>query len=308
MYRRVLLSVSFSFLCLALATNTLAVEPKKTKSDPKAGKLVPLNKKGTVLLDLQGKRILVKSKVVLREGLLEMFCCLKRTKEHESVLMVDAKAYVIHSGLLLLGAKTGGPAKFPPKFVPPHGQEIEIYLKWKDKQGKRHRQNAREWISRAIRRYYAAPMKALPADLKLPPREKTELRFDKQVGELIWYGHMTAKERDSLLKLSTDKNYKQAINTFHKDSQSRPMDAKWVFAGSSFVVTKDGKRHYRAEVGSLICVANFPSAMIDVAKKSSANQGQTLYEAYTARIPPKGTEVTIELVPIFPKKNKPKSR
>ena len=308
MYRRVLFSVSFSFVCLAFSTVSFAAAPKETKPAPKAGKLVPLNKKGTVLLDLQGKRILVKSKVVLREGLREMFCCLKQTKEHESVLMVDAKAFVIHTGLLSLGAKTGGPAKFQPKFVPPKGQEIDIFLQWKDKQGKRHRQNAREWIRHAIRRYYAAPMKALPANLKLPPREKTELRFDKQVGELIWYGHMTAKERDALLKLSTDKNYKKAINKFHKDSQSRPMDAKWVFAGSSFVVTKDGKRHYRAEVGSLICVANFPSAMIDVAKKSSANQGQTLYEAYTPKIPPRGTEVTIALVPVFPKKNKPKSR
>ncbi|GAB4143753.1 MAG: hypothetical protein Tsb009_15050 [Planctomycetaceae bacterium] len=277
-----------------------------TNSAKKTEKLVPLNKQGTVLLDLPGKRLLLKSKVVLREGLLEMLCCLKQTKEHESILSVDAKAYVVHTGLLALGAKPGTPVKFRPKFQAPKGQEIQIFLQWKDKQGKLHRQKAQTWVRHAIRRFYTAPMKSLPKDLTLPPREKTELRFDKDVGELIWYGHMTAKQRDELLKRSRDKDYRKAIQSFYRQSQSREMKAKWVFAGSSFAVTEQGERYYRAEVGNLICVANFPSATIDVAVKSSADKGSTAYEAYTERIPPKGTEVTIELIPVFPKKTKSK--
>src|SRR5689334_2075139 len=37
---------------------------------------VALNKNGTVLLDKVGKRLLLKTHVVLREALLEQFCCL----------------------------------------------------------------------------------------------------------------------------------------------------------------------------------------------------------------------------------------
>ena len=80
-------------------------EPKAKPVPPardsaKGDELTPLNKSGTVQIDLKGKRLLVKSTVVMREGLLEMLVCLKQTKEHESLLSVDAKAQVIHAGLI----------------------------------------------------------------------------------------------------------------------------------------------------------------------------------------------------------------
>ena len=62
-----------------------------------------LNKSGTVLVDFKGKRLLIKSDVVLREGMLEMLACLKQTKEHESILSVDAKAQLVHAGLIKIG-------------------------------------------------------------------------------------------------------------------------------------------------------------------------------------------------------------
>ena len=79
------------------------------------GKLIPLNKQHTVLLDRAGNKLLLRAKVVLRDGILEMLCCPKQTKEHESILAVDAKAFIIHAGLLALGAKPG-PGK--PGYVP----------------------------------------------------------------------------------------------------------------------------------------------------------------------------------------------
>ena len=79
------------------------------------------------------------------------------------------------------------------------------------------------------------------------------------------------------------------------------MKANWVFAGSGF--TKEN--YYLAEDGDVICVANFPTATLDLAAKSSS-QGNSnlLYEAYTERIPPRGTAVTIELIPVKKKKTK----
>jgi hypothetical protein len=77
------------------------------------------------------------------------------------------------------------------------------------------------------------------------------------------------------------------------------MKADWVFAGSGFYTEEEtGKESYRAEGGDLICVANFADATIDVAIPSSADDSNRNFEAYTERIPPKGTPVTIELIPV----------
>ena len=55
----------------------------------------------------------------------------------------------------------------------------------------------------------------------------------------------------------------------------------------------------------MICVANFTTAMIDVAaeisQSAAANQ---LLEPWTERVPPIDTAVTVELVPVFQKADK----
>lgn len=294
----------FGMLFVAMIAAAASADQETGKPTEKEGaaKLVPLNKKGTVLLDAKGKRVVLKSKVVLREGTLEMLICPVRTKEHEAILAVDAKAYVVHTALLAIGAKTGKPAKFDPKFKPPTGQQIDIFFTWKDRTGKLRRANAKNWVRTVVRRYYTYKMKKLPADLKLPEKGKSELKFDDKVGELFWFGHMTKQQRDELLKRSKDAEYQKAINQFYRGSQPRQLESKWVFAGSGFDKNGAGEPVYLAELGSMICLANFPSAMIDVAQESSAQNGLALFEAHTERIPPLGTEVTVELIPVFKKK------
>ena len=71
--------------------------------------------------DPAGKRLVVRAKVVLREGQLEHLLCLKGTKEHEAILATDAQPRQIHAGLLLTGAEPGHPVRFLPKFEPPTG-------------------------------------------------------------------------------------------------------------------------------------------------------------------------------------------
>ena len=110
----------------------------------------------------------------------------------------------------------------------------------------------------------------LPKGFAMP--EKTELRHDPKRGELIWFGPMSEAERDRLLALSADKTYQQAIRTFFSDSQSKEMDAEFVFAGSGFFVDGNGKRHYMAESGNIICVANFSDATIDVAAQKHGSE------------------------------------
>jgi hypothetical protein len=261
------------------------------------GDLVPFNKAGTVMVDKKRKRVLLKTQVALREGSLEQLCCLKQTKEHESILSLDAKAYVVHTALVAIGTKPGAPVKFNPDFQPPSGQKIEIFVSWADEKEKVHRVPAQQWIRGMTRRFWGVKLDQLPAGVKLP--KESELRYDNKLKELSWYGPMSTSQRDDFQKLSKDKAFRDAITFFFEQSQSHEMKADWVFAGSGFYVDEDtGKQYYLAEDGDLICVANFPGATVDVAAESSSQGDGLLFEAYTERIPPKGTPVTLELIPV----------
>jgi hypothetical protein len=276
------------------------------KSDPKpAGELIPLNKGETVLLDAKGKKLLLKSEVVLREGLLELLVCLKRTKEHESILSVDAPAQIIHAGLLALGAKQGSPVRWQPEFQAATGQPIDIFFTWTDEDGKLHRDPGQSWVRHATRRYFVEKLDPVPKGFKLPV--ESELKWDSRNGELLWYGHMSAAQRDETLKIADDAAFQKAIKSFYQQSQIRAMDASWVFAGSYFLTDeKTGEKFYQAESGDLICVANFATATLDLSATSTATNDDLMFEAFTERIPPLGTKVTIELIPNF--KPQPKTK
>jgi len=266
---------------------------------------VPLNKNKTVLLDKANNRLLLKGHVCLRRGVLEMFLCGKQTKEHEAIVSLDAKAAVIHAGLLALGAKPGQPVKFSPQYRPPQGQKIEIFVSWKDKDGKTHRRRASEWVRSMTSRYFDAPLTAVPAGVKIDHSVDDGLRYDEMNQLLLFFGTMSKEKRDSFLAMSKDKAYQQAIKKMYKEGQPREMKADFVFAGSGFSKLDDGTNYYQAEGGSFICVANFGDAMIDVDIKSSANDSAgRSFEPYTERIPKVGTPVTVELVPVREKDSK----
>lgn len=81
----------------------------------------------------------------------------------------------------------------------------------------------------------------------------------------------------------------------------KPLDHNWVFAGSGFWVDEStGEKRYMAEGGDFICVSNFATAMLDLPIESSQSQNDLLYEAFTERIPPLRTPVTIVLDPVLP--------
>lgn len=280
-------------------------KPAPVSTPDKSGDaIVSLNPNRTVLLDREGKRLLVKTHIVLREGLLEMLCCPAQTKEHESILAVDARAVAIHAGLLALGAKPGVPVQYRPQFKAPTGQPVEIFLQWTDTQGKPHRARAQEWIRYATHRMYVAAFDKLPEGLVLPERDdELPIRYQAKFKELTWFGPMSAAQRERLLSLSRDAAYQAAIRTFFTQGKSRQLDVGWVFAGSGYYVDeKTGEKAYLAEGGDLICVSNFPDAMLDLSVKSTDKQDEgLLFEPWTERVPPRGTEVTMELVPVFSK-------
>jgi hypothetical protein len=70
----------------------------------------------------------------------------------------------------------------------------------------------------------------------------------------------------------------------------------WVFAGSSFWTDPvDGKEYYQADGGDLICLSNFPTAMLDLPIPSTQSNEALLFEAFEGRVPPVGTAVELLL-------------
>jgi hypothetical protein len=86
----------------------------------------------------------VDATICLREGALELIACTKDTKEHESIIRVEARPIHIHAALLLLGAEPGNPAmrrlvdEESGRWVdiPPRGGAVDVFLVFKDKEGK----------------------------------------------------------------------------------------------------------------------------------------------------------------------------
>ena len=256
---------------------------------------VPLNPERTAFLNSKEKKLLLHTEIACNDCLLEMFCCIEQTKEHESVLRWRGKAYVLHAGLMATGAKPGKPVSFRPDFTPPSGELIDIIVHWQDEDGTLKQCNARDWMRRSVSHYYAEKLPKPPPGVELP---LMELRFDPYNKEILWFGQMSKEQRDKLLELWDDKQYQAAILKFYKDSQPRPMTSEFVFTGSyEYVPNGHTKKVYAAESGQLICVANFAESIIDVREASSSDDGAQSYEAVPERVPPRGTPVLLELKP-----------
>ncbi len=118
----------------------------KAMADEQKPKLIRLDPKQAVWVDMKRKLVVVDGQVCLREGPLELFACPKQTKEHESVISVNASPQVVHAGLLAVGAKVGKPVQFAPEYRPASGVVVKIQLLWRDSEGHKHQAPAQQWV------------------------------------------------------------------------------------------------------------------------------------------------------------------
>ncbi|MEW4561689.1 YdjY domain-containing protein [Bremerella sp. JC770] len=115
----------------------------KEPAKPAIRKLMP---NMPVWIDTKRKMVIMDGEICLRKGSLEMFACLRQTKEHESVVAVATDAYVVHAALLAIGAEQGRPVEFDPEYQPPSGQKIDVLVQWKDENGKLQTRRAQDWV------------------------------------------------------------------------------------------------------------------------------------------------------------------
>lgn len=120
------------------------VKPAKDV-DPNKG-LVRLSPKEKIWVHPGKKWVVVDGRVCLREGQLEMFAVPYETKTHESVVSIDCHSRYVHAALLAMGAKAGTPVRFRPKYTPAHGSVVDIFVLWKDEEGKQQIAQAQDWM------------------------------------------------------------------------------------------------------------------------------------------------------------------
>lgn len=114
-----------------------------------------------VKINLEERCVDVESRVCLKEGMLELIACTKDSKEHESIIMIEAKPSHVHTALLLLGAKPGNPAMqeaINPEMTrfrstPPSGNPVDVFLVFKNAEGKETEQAISEFIQEAGQDY-----------------------------------------------------------------------------------------------------------------------------------------------------------
>jgi hypothetical protein len=106
--------------------------------------------------------------------------------------------------------------------------------------------------------------------------------------------HVTLHWNDAQGQPCRAKAQQWVRNTESKQS----LEHDWVFAGSRMVDLPDtDKQYYLADNGNVICVSNFPDAMLDLPIASTQVNDRLLFEAFTERIPALGTTVTVVLEP-----------
>lgn len=85
-----------------------------------------------VSIDWHRRKVHVEGRITLREGQLELFACSPRTREHESIVVLDARPMHVFQALGLLGLEAGAPMRYDPeteKWIPPRGEELRVRVR-----------------------------------------------------------------------------------------------------------------------------------------------------------------------------------
>jgi len=108
--------------------------------------LVQLSPTEGVWVDRVRRQVVVGGEIALDRGMIEVFACPRRSKEHEAIVATDGSARTVHAALLAIGLEPGAPVSFAPEYAPARGPRVDVLVRWTDARGERHERPARELI------------------------------------------------------------------------------------------------------------------------------------------------------------------
>lgn len=146
--------------------NELPPEMLRPLIDCPGERLISLDETSPIWLDRDRTQVVLAGHICLREGMLELFACRKGSKEHESIVSLEIKPFLVHAALLAIGAEPGKPAQFSPQFEPAEGPEIEIDVLWIDSDGVEHRCKSQQLIAKID--YESEEQGQAPEEMSVP--------------------------------------------------------------------------------------------------------------------------------------------
>ena len=110
-----------------------------------------------LVINFQERCVDIESSICLDRGTLELIACTKGSKEHESIVAIEARPMHIHAALLLLGASPGNPAMRKPIDererrwidIPPKGDPVDVFLVFKNRKGKMVEHPVSDFVARS---------------------------------------------------------------------------------------------------------------------------------------------------------------
>jgi hypothetical protein len=160
------------------------------------------------------------------------------------------------------------------------------------------------------RRYTKEHEAVLAADIDAREVHAALLAAGATAGSPVRFEPRYQAATGSVIKITLE--YEKDGKTVRVPAQQWVRDGKtrkelshpWVFGGSKLFDNPDDPKKpiYAANGGDVICVSNFPDAMLDLPVNSPNDDADRQYEAFTERIPPLQTKVTVILEPTAEKK------
>jgi hypothetical protein len=145
--------------CLLLAASALVgaapgrpqMAPATQATRPAATQPAVVDYQPGVRINWKDRQVEVAGMVNMRAGGIELFACSPRTREHESILCIDARPLHVYQALGLIGLTPGHPMRFDPQtrqVEPATGEPVEIEVEY-TLDGRLHREPIERWMRRA---------------------------------------------------------------------------------------------------------------------------------------------------------------
>lgn len=123
-------AVSIVLVPLALSAPPHSAAPPRSQPGAASGRVVDFAP--GVRINWRRPQVELAARIVLREGPLELFACSPHTREHESVLAVEARPWHIYQALGLIGLRPGQPVTYDEqndRWLPADGDRVTLHVR-----------------------------------------------------------------------------------------------------------------------------------------------------------------------------------